>query len=112
MQRTHSFISCLSCSYYISQIVSLHAIVFVILHVTVSSVQAAVGGQQTLRRRAIIWPSFCCRSASSPRPQKSTRRLEVMESMISSLKGSSTIFAAKGISRSAPLHGIHGQSRS
>ncbi len=30
------------------------------------------------------WPRRCCRSASSPRPQKSERRLFMMESMMSS----------------------------
>ncbi|TNN36469.1 hypothetical protein EYF80_053366 [Liparis tanakae] len=29
-----------------------------------------------------IWASFCCRSASSPRPEKSTLNSAMMESMI------------------------------
>lgn len=51
-------------------------------------------------KRDIICASLCCRSASSPRPLKSTLKLAVMESTIRTLKGSSAIFAANGMRRS------------
>ena len=39
-------------------------------------------------------PSFCCRSLSSPRPTKSTRKCAITLSTINSLNGASAIFAA------------------
>lgn len=54
----------------------------------------------TLRNLLSIAASFCCRSASSPRPEKSVRKLAVRESTTSSLKQSSAIIAAKEMSRS------------
>lgn len=61
---------------------------------------SGVSNLVTFFRRDIKKASFCCRSASSPRPLKSTLRFAVMESIIRTLKGSSAIFAASGSSRS------------
>lgn len=42
----------------------------------------ALNARRTFFSRASITPSFCCRSASSPRPMKSVRKLLVSESTI------------------------------
>ena len=44
--------------------------------------------------RESVFPSCCCLSANSPRPVKSTRNSAMIESITSSEKCSSTIFAA------------------
>ncbi len=43
---------------------------------------ATLNSSAILVRRDSIWPNFCWRSASSPRPEKSTRNVAIIESMI------------------------------